>query len=151
MLQKLLLFGTFLLAVLLIFGCQKKTDIEAEKGGNTMSGVVLAAPILPEKVNAWREWSRKLSEDPRRSEFVAFMKKCGLSRNRCWLQVGPEGAMAIILYEGKTPAMYLQQIGTSQESFAVWFRKRVKELHGMDLSKPMVGPPSELVTDIYVD
>ena len=116
-----------------------------------MTGVVLAAPILPGKVDAWREWSRELSEDPRRSEFVAFMKKCGLSRDRCWLQKGPEGALAIILYEGETPAMFLQQIATSQESFAAWFRDRVKDLHGIDLAMPMEGPPSELITDIKVD
>jgi hypothetical protein len=140
-----------LLAILLIFTCQKKSDIKTEKGGPTMSGVVLAAPVLPGKVEAWKDWSRELAEGPRRSEFVAFMKKCGLSRDRCWLQEGPGGTLAIILYEGETPAMFLQQIGTSQEPFAVWFRERVKDLHGMDLAKPMEGPPPELITDIRVD
>ena len=116
-----------------------------------MSGVVLAAPILPEKVDAWRAWSRELMEEPRRSEFAAFMKKCGLSRDRCWIQEGPEVPLAIVLYEGETPAMFLQQIATSQEPFAVWFRERVKDLQGIDMAEPMQVPLPELVTDISVD
>ena len=116
-----------------------------------MRGVVLAAPVLPEKVEAWREWSRDLAEGPRRNEFVTFMKKCSLSRDRCWLQENPEDTLAIILYEGETPEIFLQQIGISQEPFAVWFREKVKDLHGIDMSKPMKGPPSEQVTDIQVD
>jgi hypothetical protein len=116
-----------------------------------MSGIVLVAPILPDKIKAWKEWSRELSEEPRRSEFIAFMKKCGLSRDRCWFQPGPGGAAAVVLYEGKTPEKFLQLVGTSQEPFAVWMRAKVKELHGLDLSRPPQGPPSELVTDIQVN
>ena len=57
--------------------------------------------------------------------------------------------MGIILYEGEKPEGFLQQMATSQEPFAVWFRERVKELHGMDLAKP-AGPPPEVVTDVQV-
>jgi hypothetical protein len=149
--QKLPLLGAFLLAFLLISSCQKKTDIETKTGGHTMSGVVLAAPVLPGKVEEWREWSRELAEGTKRSEFVTFMKKCGLSRDRCWLQESPGGTLAIILYEGETPALFLQQIGASEEPFAVWFREKVMDLHGIDLAKPMEGPPPELVTDIHID
>lgn len=151
MLRNSFLAGTLLLTVLLFVGCQKKTETETEKGGKTMDAVVLVSPVLPGKVDAWKDWSRELSEGPRRDEFVAFMKKCGVSRDRCWLQAGPEGTLSVVLYEGETPGMFLQQMGTSQEPFAVWFRGKVKDLHGMDLSAPMPGPPPELVTDIKVD
>ena len=113
-----------------------------------MNTLVLAAPILPGKLEEWKEFSRDLHEGPRHSDFAAFIEKSGLSRVRCWLQEGPEGAVAIMLYEGETPADFPQQIATSQEPFAVWFRERVKECNGMDLTKPM-GPPPELVTDVH--
>ena len=115
-----------------------------------MNATVIAAPILPGKQDEWRAFSRDLHEGPRHSEFTAFMKKCGVSRIRCWGQQGPEGAMAIILYEGETPAEFMQQMKTSQEPFAVWFREGIKECNGFDLAGPL-GPPPELVTDAHAD
>jgi len=113
----------------------------------TMNAIVLAAPIVPEKLGEWKEFSRDLHEGPRHSDFAAFIKGAGLSRVRCWLQGGPGGDVALLLYEGESPAGFLQQIATSQEPFAVWFRERVLECNGMDMTEPM-GPPPELVTDV---
>ena len=42
----------------------------------------------------------------------------------------------------------MQQMKTSQEPFAVWFRDGVKEYNGFDFAGPM-GPPPELVTDAH--
>jgi len=78
------------------------------------------------------------------------MKKSGVSRIRVWLQESPEGAIGIIVYDGETPEGFLQKIGTSQEPFALWFRDKVKELHGFNLSEP-AGPPSELISDYHSD
>jgi hypothetical protein len=112
-----------------------------------MNAIVIAAPVVPGKLEEWKEFSRDLHEGPRRSDFAAFIKKSGLSRVRCWLQEGRGAAMAILLYEGETPAGFVQQIAISQEPFAVWFRESVQECNGMDLTQPM-GPPPELVTDV---
>ncbi|MGD2246363.1 MAG: hypothetical protein PVI11_07445 [Candidatus Aminicenantes bacterium] len=150
MLQKLTLSLTILLVVSLFFGCQKKADIEEEKGGSTMSGVALATPILPGKVDAWREWSRELEEEPRSSDYIAIMKKAGLSRIRVWLQEGPEGALAIMVYEGESPEAFLQEIATSGEDFSVWFREKIKDLHGYDLAESKM-PLSELINDFHSD
>ena len=38
-----------------------------------MRGMALAAPILPEKLGDWKEWSRGLDEEPRRSDYIAAM------------------------------------------------------------------------------
>ena len=113
-----------------------------------MSDMVLAAPILPGKLDAWKEFSRNL-EEVKRSEFAALIKKTGLSRIRCWLQEGPDSAIGIIFYEGGNPEAFFKEIGSSQESFAVWFRETVMDCHGMDLSNP-AGPPPVIVTDVSV-
>lgn len=111
-----------------------------------MNAMAIVAPILPGKLDEWRAFSRDLHEGSRHSEFTAFMKKSGVSRIRCWGQQSPEGAVAIVLYEGETPAGFMQQMKTSQEPFAVWFREKVKECNGFDFAGPL-GPPLELVTD----
>jgi len=124
---------------------------EKEKGEKIMKATAMAVPILPDKVEAWKEWSWEFSEGPRKEEFVALMKQYGLTHNRCWLQQSPTGALAIVLFEGETPDAFRQQIASSQEPFAVWFRENVKEHQGMDLSKSMEGLPPELITDILLD
>ncbi len=115
-----------------------------------MDALAFSAPILPGKVDDWREFSRTLSEGSRRDEFAAFVKSCGLTRLRTWLQEGPEGAAVTILYEGRRPAGFIEQIGSSPDPFAVWFRDRVQAIHGMDLSEPMGSLP-ESATDIRTD
>ena len=79
------------------------------------------------------------------------MQRTGVSRIRVWLQEDPQSLKVIILYEGETPESFLRYMGTSQEAFAVWFRERVKETNGYDLTKPMEGPPSELISDFQSD
>ena len=115
-----------------------------------MAGLAIAAPVVPEKLAEWREFSLSISEGSRRDEYAAFVKKSGLSRLRCWLHQGPKGPMAIILYEGEKPGGFIELMSTSTEPFAVWFRESVKNLHGMDLSQPL-GPLPELLTDVRVD
>ena len=51
----------------------------------------------------------------------------------------------------ESPAEFVRQIGSSQESFAVWFCERIKKCNGMDLAEPLAGPPSQLVTDAQVN
>ncbi len=115
-----------------------------------MSGVALSAPILPGKADEWKNWSRELAEEPRRSDYIAVMKKNGVTRIRVWLQEGWAGPVAIILYEGETPTGFFQEIATSQDPFAVWFRERVKDIHGFDMTEAK-GPPSELINDFHSD
>lgn len=115
-----------------------------------MSGVALSAPILQGKVDEWKSWSRELAEEPRRSDYVAVMKKNGVTRIRVWLQEGWGGSVAIILYEGETPTGFFQEIATSQDPFATWFRERVKDIHGFDM-KEARGLPSELINDFQSD
>lgn len=116
-----------------------------------MPTTALAARILPGKLEDWKEWSLSLREEPRRSDFLAIMKKSGLSRVRVWLQEDPDNPLVVILYEGDTPERFLRHMGTSQEPFAVWFRERVKNTNGYDLTKPPIEGPSELINDFHLD
>jgi hypothetical protein len=115
-----------------------------------MNAIAIAAPILPGKTEDWKTFSYDLDKGAQSSEYSAFIKSCGLSRVRCWLHEIPGGDIGIILYEGETPGGFAQKMAMSQEPFAVWFRERVMELHGMDMTQPG-GPPPMLVTDVSAD
>ena len=39
----------------------------------------------------------------------------------------------------------MPSIGGSTDAFDVWFRGKVMEIHGIDMTQPPPGPPPELV------
>jgi hypothetical protein len=88
-----------------------------------MTGITLSAPILLGKIDNWKKFSYELAEGgSKHNDYITVMKSSGVKRIRAWLQENPAGAVGIMLYEGETPSGFIQQIGISQESFAVWFR-----------------------------
>ncbi|MDQ1238600.1 MAG: hypothetical protein QG577_785 [Thermodesulfobacteriota bacterium] len=59
-------------------------------------------------------------------------------------------SQAHLLDEGENPQGFVEQIAASQVPFAKWFRDKVLEIHGVDLTKP-VGLPLEAVGDVRTD
>ena len=115
-----------------------------------MAVLAAAFPILPGKAGESREFSLDLHEGPNHKAYAALVKRTGLKRVRAWIQAGPDGGgLMMVLYQGKAPQAFLQELATSQDPFVVWFRKRIMEIHGADMTQPM-GPPAELVTDLQV-
>jgi hypothetical protein len=58
------------------------------------------------------------------------------------------GDMAIIITDtDKDIAQLFQDLAQSNESFDVWFREKIKELHGLDVTQPPPGPPPEMHFD----
>ncbi len=39
----------------------------------------------------------------------------------------------------------MQHLAASNEPFELWFRERVKGVHGVDFAQPLPGPPPEVV------
>ena len=39
----------------------------------------------------------------------------------------------------------MPSMGASTDAFDVWFREKVKEMHGLDMTQPPPGPPPALV------
>lgn len=115
-----------------------------------MDAIAVIAPILPGKASEFRVFSRELAGGAWHAEYVNFITQAGLSRVRAWLSESDHGAVGIILYEGDSPEGFLQHIATSKDPFSNWFREKVQEIHGVDLTAP-VGPPLELVSDVCGD
>jgi hypothetical protein len=103
-----------------------------------------AVPILPGKEELDRQTMEELVGS-RRDEFEASREHLGITREAAWHQETPDGTVAVVCLEADDLGTAMQGIGSSQEPFDVWFRERMQEIHGIDLSEP--APPPVQVLD----
>lgn len=109
----------------------------------------IAVSLVQNKIGAWKAWMRECT-DSRRDEFEAFNERMGLTLHRAWLASEREGPLAIVVFDGPGAETFLQKLATSKEPFDKWFRERVSEYHGMDISKLSATAKSELCLDWHV-
>ena len=98
-----------------------------------MSGIVLTFPILAGKVEAWRRFCQELAGS-RRKPYEDSRQRLGITRERLALVDTAFGATAVTTLEAPDVAQALGQIIASDLSFDVWYRERLKELHGVNLA-----------------
>ena len=107
--------------------------------------MAVAFPILPGKTAEWHTWMEELNGS-RREEFVESRRRAGV-HERTFLQSTPMGDLVIVTLEGDDPGEAFGQMMSTTDAFMTWFIERAKEIHGVDLTMPMTGSPSELVVD----
>ncbi len=105
----------------------------------------VAFPILPGKTAEWRAWMVELNGE-RRQEFVESRQRAGV-HERTFLQPTPMGDFVIVTLEGDDPVRAFGQMMSASDAFSTWFLERAQAVHGVDLTVPMTGSPSELVVD----
>jgi len=110
-----------------------------------MALMAVAFPLLPGKTDEWRTWIDELA-GPRHQEFAESRRRAGV-RERTFLQPTPMGDLVIVTLEGDDPGAAFGQMMSTDDAFSAWFLERVKAFHGVDLSIPMAGSPSEQVLD----
>jgi hypothetical protein len=98
-----------------------------------MSGIVLTFPILAGKVEAWRRFCQELSGS-RRLPYEASRQRLGITRERLALVETKFGSTAVTTLEAPYVAQSLGQIIASDLPFDIWYRERIQELHGVNLS-----------------
>ena len=111
-----------------------------------MASLAFTAPVLPGKLDDWKEFHSQL-DGLRRWDFEDQQRRLGLVRHRVWLQETSEGPVALVVQEGADPERARAILASSTHAFDVWFKERVMELHGIDLSEP---PDVSSIT-LYVD
>ena len=107
--------------------------------------IAMAFPILPGKTEEWRSFVGELN-GPRNAEYVDSRRRAGV-HERAFLQQTPMGDLVILTLEGDDPARSFGQLASATDPFTTWFLERTKALHGVDISAPTTGSPSELVAD----
>lgn len=98
-----------------------------------MSGIVLTFPILAGKVEAWRRFCQELAGS-RRQMYLSSRRRLGITHERLALVETAFGATAVTSLEAPDVAKALGQIIASLLPFDVWYRERLKELHGINLT-----------------
>ena len=112
-----------------------------------MASLAFVYPLTPGKVEEWRYWGEEILE-PRRSQYLAFRRRLGLTAHRMYLQHKPQGNRVIMYLEGDDLQRVFWELRTSKDPFTVWFRQRVKDLlGGLDLTKTSPESLSKLVFD----
>ena len=105
-----------------------------------------AFPVLPGKVDEARAFAKE-TMGPWRSGYDESQKRGGITRETWSIQETPDGsAMVVVWFESPDPEKSFTELAQDDSEFAVWFRGRVKEISGVDLTEPQEGGP-ELVLD----
>jgi hypothetical protein len=73
----------------------------------------------------------------RREEYEAAARDAGMTRHEIWHQQTPEGTLAVVYVEGDDAEAAAAKFGSSDEPFNQWFRERMKDVHGIDISQPL--------------
>jgi hypothetical protein len=107
--------------------------------------MAVAFPILPGKTPEWRAWIEELN-GPRRHEYAESRRQAGV-HERTFLQQTPMGDLVLVTLEGDDPAASFGRMVGGTDAFTKWFIERAQAVHGIDLTMPMTGSPSELVAD----
>ena len=105
-----------------------------------------AYPVLPGKLEDARAFAKE-TMGARRSEFDELQKRSGTTRETWTIQEGPDGsALVLVWFECDDPEKTFVELAQDPSEFANWFRAKVKDITGVDLTEPAEGAP-DLVVD----
>jgi hypothetical protein len=108
-----------------------------------VGALAFVAPILPDKLEAWRRFTQELLQS-RRREYEESRRRLGITCELAWCTQTAQEELAIVYIEAQDPARVLAQLAASEIAFDRWFRHKWLELHGLDLTgRPPA--PGELV------
>jgi hypothetical protein len=110
-----------------------------------MAAVGFVVPVVPGKEQADRDWMNEM-DGSRRDEYESVWKKHGLTRHAVWQQVTPDGTVDVVFLEADDIPTAMKGITSSDDEFSRWFRERVQDVHGIDLTSE-APPTSEQIHD----
>ena len=97
--------------------------------------LLVVAPILPGKAEAWRRFMQEMGES-RRREYEASRRRLGIRTERAWISETRRRTIGIILIEADHLEQALAALATSDYPFDCWFREQLLILQGVDLTRP---------------
>lgn len=105
----------------------------------------VAFPILPGNGDAARAFAEE-ALGTRRSAFDEFQRRVEVERETWSIQELPEGgALMLVWFESADPGKVFAALAQDSSEFAVWFRERVQEINGIDLTQPPEGVPEVML------
>jgi hypothetical protein len=110
-----------------------------------MALFAIAIPVSAGKSKQLDELIGQLN-GPKKADFAASRKRLGV-RERTFREHTPQGELVIVTLEGKDPAGAFAKFGQGTDPFTTWFKRQVKDVHGVDLDAPPQGALPTLVVD----
>ncbi len=107
-----------------------------------MPTLIMALPILPGKEEPWRRFIQELLGS-RLQEYEGFKRRLGLDKESVWLAYSRRQELAVAYLETEDPKQILRRLVASEEPFDVWFKQKLMEFHGCDLT--ISGNAPELI------
>ena len=105
---------------------------------------LVVVPIADGKVDAWKGWTKSLSNE-KKDEFISFNKKHGLTRHDAWLAETPGGTMVVALHEGPGAEEFMHKVAESDDKFDLYFKEKLKEFHGIEFDSPPPPMPVKMI------
>jgi hypothetical protein len=118
-------------------------DKEALRDTESFVGIVLVQPILAGQEEALADFSHQFA-GPRHEEYVASRRRSMILSDAAYEQQMTEDLRVEIVYWEMISGEGFLQLVESDDPFDSWYRERVLQQHGTDLTK-LQGLPSELV------
>ncbi len=84
----------------------------------------------------------------RRAEFEAQLASGDITRETWALQETPMGSFMLVWFEGDVEKTFTN-LATDDSEFTTWFRGRVLDVTGVDLSAPSDDPPPTVLVDSH--
>ena len=97
--------------------------------------LLVVAPILPGKAEAWRRFIQEM-EGSRRREYEASRRRLGIRAEWAWISETRRRTLGIIIIETDHPEQALADLAASDHPFDCWFREQLLTLQGVDLTRP---------------
>ena len=102
-------------------------------------------PIQAGKEDAARAFAAE-TMGARRADFDAHLARVETTRETWMLQDTPVGSFLLVWFEGDVEKSFTD-LATNDSEFIAWFRGRVLEVTGVDLSGPPAGEPAAVLVD----
>jgi predicted ester cyclase len=118
-------------------------DREGLRDAESFAAIVLVQPILAGQEEALADFNRQFADD-RHAEYVESRQKHGVLRDAAYEQQISESERVEIVYQEIVSGEGFAEMMVSDVPFDRWYRERVLQQHGTDLTK-LTGLPSQLV------
>ena len=95
------------------------------------------------------EGARAFAEEAvgaRRAGYEAHLARVDMIRETWTLQKTPMGSFILVWFEGDVEKAFTD-LATNDSEFVTWFRDRVLDVTGVDLSAPSDEPPPAVLVD----
>jgi hypothetical protein len=113
-----------------------------------MASYGFVVPVLPGMSERNREFAQELL-GARRAEFERSRARHGIISEQVWTQETPQGTFSVVYLEAADIGQAFGGLAASDDPFDAWWRGEILAIHGVDLSRPLPGPPNEQVLDFH--